>query len=75
LNTTVKPLMKLFVRVFYQENATFFLFVVGLAGGFMSDVEHTALAQFFISKIYLIAIPASFWILYAIKSLILTNPF
>jgi hypothetical protein len=67
LNTVVKPLMKVFVRVFYQENATFFLFVVGLAGGFMSDVEHIALAQFFISKVYLIAIPASFWVVYAIK--------
>jgi hypothetical protein len=79
LNTVVTPLMKVFVRVFYQENASFFLFVVGVAGGFMRDVEHIALAQFFIGKAYLIAIPASLWVIYGIKIInfnktVLTRP-
>lgn len=67
MESAVKPLLKVFVRAFYLENATFFLFVVGIAGGFMSGVEHIALMQFFISKAYLIGIPASLWMLYAIR--------
>jgi hypothetical protein len=67
LKSSANTLLKVFVRAFYLENATFFLFVAGIAGGFMSGIEHVALVQFFISKAYLTGIPSGLWMIYAIR--------
>jgi hypothetical protein len=45
----------------------FFLVVLGLCFGFMSGIEHMALAGFFVSSFWLVLIPVSVWILYALK--------
>lgn len=60
-------LQKVFVRDFYRANASFFLLIIGLAGGFMRSQDHIALAEFFISSWFLLLIPISIWILYALK--------
>ncbi|HEY3402957.1 MAG TPA: hypothetical protein VGK59_06200 [Ohtaekwangia sp.] len=69
MNTPVTIASKVFIRTFYLENASFFLLVLGVAGGFMRDVEHIALAEFFVRKPYLVLIPFAFWILYGFKIL------
>lgn len=60
-------LTKVFAKEFYRENAGFFLVALGLAFGFMSGVEHIALAQFFISSPLLMLLPTSIWVLYTAK--------
>ncbi len=54
-------------REFYRSNATFFLVVIGLACGFMSSVEHIALANFFMATPLLAAIPVGLWTGYSLK--------
>ena len=60
-------LIKVFTKEFYRLNAGFFLVILGLVFGFMSGVEHLALAQFFISSNILIWVPISFWLIYTLK--------
>lgn len=60
-------LTKIFAREFYRLNAGFFLIVVGIAFGFMRDVDHIALGQFFISSPASMLIPIFIWALYAMK--------
>jgi hypothetical protein len=52
---------------FYRANAMFFLVVMGLCFGFMSGVEHMALAGFFVSSVWLVLIPIGVWIIYTLK--------
>jgi hypothetical protein len=60
-------LTRVFAREYYRLNAGFFLLVVGFSFGFLRDVEHIALAQYFVSIVRLTIIPVSVWILYTIK--------
>ncbi|MBL0740121.1 hypothetical protein [Chryseolinea lacunae] len=60
-------LNKVFVREFYRANATFFLLVIGLAGGFMRSQDHIALAEFQVSSPFLLLIAISIWCLYIFK--------
>jgi hypothetical protein len=60
-------LQKIFTVQFYRLNASFFLLVGTLAFGFMSKIEHIALAQFFVSSPVLTLIPVSIWTVYMIK--------
>ncbi len=60
-------LRKSFANRFFEENALFFFFVIGAAGGVMSGNEHVALATFFVSYPILTLIPAFLWALYGIK--------
>ena len=50
-------------------NSGFFLLVGGLIFGFMSEIEHKALAQFFISDPSALIIPIVVWITYTFKIL------
>jgi hypothetical protein len=52
---------------FYLVNAMFFLVVMAFCFGFMRANEHVALAQYFVSSIWLVLIPIAVWVLYAIK--------
>lgn len=52
---------------FYRVNAMFFLVVIGLCFGFMSGVEHIALAGYFMSSPWLVLVPISGWIVYTVK--------
>lgn len=54
---------------FYKTNASFFLVVLGFAGGFMRGPDHVALAESFIASPILLFIPISVWIMYAAKLL------
>jgi hypothetical protein len=58
---------RVFVREYYRQNASFFLLVIGLAGGFMRSHDHIALAEFFVSSPLLLLIPFAIWILYILK--------
>lgn len=58
---------RVFVREYYRQNASFFLLVIGLAGGFMRGQDHIALADFFVSSPLLLLIPFTVWILYILK--------
>lgn len=58
---------KVFVREFYRLNAGFFMIIVTLTFGFMSGVEHKALAQFFVASPTLTCIPIAVWTLYSLK--------
>lgn len=58
---------KIFVRQFYRLNAGFFIIIITLTFGFMSGVEHKALAEFFISSRTLTLIPIFIWTVYTIK--------
>lgn len=60
-------LIKIFAREFYRQNAGFFLLVIGISVGFLRDIEHIALAEFFISRTYLLSIPIIIWVTYTIK--------
>lgn len=62
-------LNKVFTREFYRINAGFFLIVIGICFGFLRDVEHLALAQYFISAPVLLGIPILVWMLYTLKIL------
>ena len=69
LKNFVNVLNKIFVKEFYRMNSGFFLLVGGLTFGFMSDVEHKALAQFFISDPSALIIPILVWVTYTFKIL------
>lgn len=58
---------RVFVREYYRQNASFFLLVIGLAGGFMRSYDHIALAEFFVSSPLLLLIPFIIWTLYILK--------
>jgi hypothetical protein len=58
---------RVFAREYYRQNASFFLLVVGLAGGFMRGHDHIALAEFFVSSPLLLLIPFTIWTLYILK--------
>jgi hypothetical protein len=62
-------LARVFVIPFYQANATLFLFIAVMAGGFMSKVEHVALASFFVSTPLSLLVPIALWALYTVKVL------
>ncbi len=63
----IKVLQRSFTTEFYRLNLMFFLLICGLAFGFMSSVEHRALAEFITSTPALTIIPAALWLLYGIK--------
>ena len=60
-------LHRVLTEEFYRLNAGFFLLIATLAFGFMSGVEHKALAGFFLGSPYLLAIPFGIWLIYSIK--------
>jgi hypothetical protein len=60
-------LNKILVREFYRLNAGFFLLIITLTFGFMSGVEHKALAEMFVSSWQLLLIPFFVWAIYLIK--------
>jgi len=60
-------LNKVLVREFYLANATFFLVVVGLAGGFMRSIDHIILAELLVSSPVLLLIPIGVWTVYTFK--------
>jgi hypothetical protein len=57
-------LSKSFAREFFRMNSGFFLLFGTLAFGFMSEIEHRALAQFFVSTSITAMIPSAVWLLY-----------
>jgi hypothetical protein len=67
VNRTLAILQKVIVRTYYIENTSFFLLTVGLAFGFMSGVEHRALAALFISSPFTMLIPIGVWTMYTLK--------
>jgi hypothetical protein len=67
LRTLITILSKVITLEFYRSNAAFFLIAIGLCFGFMSGVEHQALAEFFISSPVVLLIPISIWIIYSVK--------
>lgn len=69
LNNVANTLNKTLAKEFYRLNSGFFLLIGTLAFGFMSGVEHKALAQFFASTPLVLLIPVSLWILYTFKVL------
>ena len=60
-------LNRVFAAEFYKLNSAFFLLVIGLSFGFMSGVEHKALALFFVASPTLLLVPISCWFLYMLK--------
>jgi hypothetical protein len=58
---------KVFVLAYYKQNTSFFLLVIGLAGGFMRSDDHIALAEFFVSSHSLLLIPFAIWAIYTFK--------
>lgn len=58
---------RVFVREYYRQNASFFLLVIGLAGGFLRSHDHIALAEFFVSSLLLLLMPFTIWTLYILK--------
>lgn len=69
MNRIVSILNQIFAKGFYRLNSGFFLLIGTLTFGFMSDVEHIALAQFFVSSPYVLLIPMGIWVIYAYKIL------
>ncbi|NJM26642.1 MAG: hypothetical protein HC859_15360 [Bacteroidia bacterium] len=67
MKSILPVVLKVLVREFYRANAGFFLLVTGLCFGFLRDVEHMALAQFFAASPVLALIPVAVWTVYAIK--------
>src|SRR4051812_2823646 len=67
MKAALTVLLKVFVSQFYKANAAFFLLILGFCFGFMSGIEHKALAQFFTSSSLLLLIPIGIWVLYTIK--------
>ncbi|MDQ2656702.1 MAG: hypothetical protein M3Y60_04710 [Bacteroidota bacterium] len=68
-NNLTHVLNRTLVKEFYRMNAGFFLFFGTLAFGFMSSIEHKALAQFFVGSIPSLMIPIGVWLLYMLKGL------
>jgi hypothetical protein len=60
-------LQKVITRTYYVENTSFFLLTIGLSCGFMSGVEHRALAALFISSPFTMLIPVCVWAIYTLK--------
>lgn len=58
---------------FYRVNAMFFLVVMAFCFGFMRSVEHIALANLFVSSVWLVMIPVGVWIIYAAKVILYNN--
>lgn len=67
MNIHVRILQRTITAEFYRANAMFFLVVLGLCFGFMSGVEHMALAGFFVSSLWLTLIPIGVWVIYTLK--------
>jgi len=67
LNHALAILQKVITRTYYVENTSFFLLTIALSCGFMSAVEHRALAALFISSPLTMLIPIGVWIIYALK--------
>lgn len=67
MKTAYRILNRTLVREFYRANASFFLLVIGLAGGFMRAHDHIALAMILVSAPSLLLIPIAIWILYTVK--------
>lgn len=67
MKRTFTILQKVIVRTYYTENTSFFLLIIGLCCGFMSAVEHRALAELFISSPLTMLIPVSVWMIYTLK--------
>jgi hypothetical protein len=64
---SITILNKIIVREFYRLNAGFFLLIITLTFGFMSGIEHKALAEMFVSSWQLLLIPFFVWAIYLIK--------
>ncbi len=62
----IQTLVQVFAVSFYRNNATLFLLVLVIAGGFMRGSDHIMLAQYFVHSLSLLAIPAFVWIAYAL---------
>src|SRR5688500_4396091 len=58
---------KVLAKEYYRLNTGFFLLILTLTFGFMSGVEHRALAEFFIASPLLLLVPISIWVVYLIK--------
>jgi hypothetical protein len=67
MNIIAVVLNKVVTKEFYRSNASFFLVVIGICCGFMSKIEHMALAEFFTSSIMTLFIPFALWLLYTLK--------
>ncbi len=63
----INILQRTFTKEFYRLNALFFLITIGFSFGFMSGVEHRALAEFITSSPVWTLVPTAVWLLYAIK--------
>jgi hypothetical protein len=63
----VNILSKVLVTQFYRANAAFFLLIGTLAFGFMSKIEHEALAMFFVASPILMLAPIMIWGVYLLK--------
>jgi len=69
LTIVITILYKVLVREYYRQNIAFFLLIIAITCGFMSGVEHRALAEFFISTTATTLIPVSISIVYLVKVL------
>jgi hypothetical protein len=67
MNSVVGPLIRSLAAEFYRLNSGFFLLIVTLTFGFMSKVEHVALAQALGSSPYTMMIAVGVWLIYAGK--------
>jgi hypothetical protein len=67
LTIIVTILNKVIAKEFYRANASFFLVTIGICCGFMSKIEHMALAEFFVSSVTTLFIPLAFWLIYSFK--------
>ena len=63
----VRILSRTLTAEYYRVNAMFFLVVLGLCFGFMSGIEHMALAGFFVGSLWLTLIPIAVWVIYTMK--------
>src|SRR5690606_10447018 len=62
----IQTLVKVFAISFYRNNATLFLLVLVIAGGFMRGSDHVMLAEYFVHSLPMLTIPAVVWIAYAL---------
>ena len=69
MNSVTATLTKVLSKEFYRHNTGFFLLTGTLTFGFMSEVEHRALAESIVSTPRLLLIPIGVWWLYGIKVL------
>lgn len=66
-------LNKVLVKEFYRLNTGFFLVIITITFGFMSGVEHKALAEFFVVSPIILLVPIGIWMVYVIKILNFNN--